>query len=68
MIGSVVSRSSFNQGVGGSIPARVTVSLSMTLNPEMLPVAVATVRECKSLRINALAKYHVMKRSLNPLI
>jgi len=29
-----------NQGVGGSIPALVDVSLSKTLNPEMLPVAV----------------------------
>jgi len=30
---------SFNQGVGGSIPALVDVSLSKTLNPELLPVA-----------------------------
>jgi len=29
---------SFNQGVGGSIP--VDVSLSKTLNPELLPLAV----------------------------
>jgi len=31
---------SFNQGVGGSIPALVYVSLSKTLNPECLSVAV----------------------------
>jgi len=31
--------------VGGSIPARVDVSLSKTLNPELLPVAVSTVYE-----------------------
>jgi len=37
---------SFNQGVGGSIPALVDVSLSKTLNPELLPVAVSTVYEC----------------------
>jgi len=30
---------SFNQGVGGSIPALVDVSLSNTLTPELLPVA-----------------------------
>jgi len=30
---------SFNQGVGGSILALVNVSLSKTLNPELLPVA-----------------------------
>jgi len=34
---------SFNQGVGGSIPALVDVSLSKTLNPELLPAAVSTV-------------------------
>jgi len=34
---------SFNQGVGGSIPALVDVSLSKTLNPELLPVAASTV-------------------------
>jgi len=28
-----------DQGVGGSIPALVDVSLSKTLNPELLPVA-----------------------------
>jgi len=37
---------SFNQGVGGSIPARVNVSLSKTLNPELLLVAESTVYEC----------------------
>jgi len=36
---------SSNQGVGGSIPALVDVSLSKTLNPEMLLVAVSTVCE-----------------------
>jgi len=35
----------FNQGVGGSIPAPVDVSLSKTLNPELLPVAVSTAYE-----------------------
>jgi len=42
--GSVVSRS-INQGVGGSIPALVEVSLSTALNPECLPVAVSTMYE-----------------------
>jgi len=40
-VGTVGQRSagtSFNQGVGGSIPARVDVSLSKTLSPEWLPV------------------------------
>jgi len=37
---------SFNQGVGGSIPALVDVSLSKTLHPELLPVAASTVCEC----------------------
>jgi len=37
---------SFNQGVGGSIPAQVDVSLSKTLNPELLPVVASTVYEC----------------------
>jgi len=37
---------SFNQGVGGSIPARVDVSVSKTLDPELLPVAASTVYEC----------------------
>jgi len=37
---------SSNQGVGGSIPALVDVSLSKTLNPELFPVAVSTVYEC----------------------
>jgi len=36
---------SFNQGVGGSIPALVDV-LSKTLHPELLPVAETTVYEC----------------------
>jgi len=34
---------SFYQGVGGSIPALVDVSLSKTLQPDLLPVAVSTV-------------------------
>jgi len=37
---------SFSQGVGGSISALVDVSLSKTLNPELLPVAVSMVYEC----------------------
>jgi len=36
----------FKQGVGGSIPALVDVSLSKTFNPEGLPVAASTVYEC----------------------
>jgi len=32
-----------NQGVGGSSPARVDVSLSKTPNPELLPGAASTV-------------------------
>jgi len=47
---------SFNQGVGGSIPALVDVSLSKTLNSELLPVAVSPVYQCKSLWIKASAK------------
>jgi len=37
---------SFHQGVGGSIPALVDLSLSKTLNPDLLPVAVSTVYKC----------------------
>jgi len=40
---------SFNQGVGGSIPALVDVSLSKTLNPELLSVVASTVCECNSI-------------------
>jgi len=47
---------SFNQGVGGSIPALVDVSLSKTLNPELLPVAESTVCECNMI----VSKYQVM--------
>jgi len=36
-------RSVFQSGVGGSIPALVDVSLSRTLDPELLPVAASTV-------------------------
>jgi len=35
-------RKKFNQGVGGSIPALVDVSLSKALNPELFPIAVST--------------------------
>jgi len=42
-MGEWVAVPSFNQGVGGSIPALVDVSLSKTLNPELLPVAASTV-------------------------
>jgi len=45
-MGEWVAVPSFSQGVGGSIPALVDVSLSKTLNPELLPVAVSTVYEC----------------------
>jgi len=34
---------SFNQGVGGSIPALVDFYLSKALNPELLPVAASRV-------------------------
>jgi len=51
---------SFNQGVGGSIPALVYVSLNKTLNPELLPVSVYKVHECKSLWKKASAKFNVM--------
>jgi len=37
--------------IRGSTPALVGVSLSKTPNPEMLPVAVSTVCDCKSLWI-----------------
>jgi len=39
-------RVTMGQGVGGSIPTLVDVSLSKTLNPELLPVAASTVYEC----------------------
>jgi len=45
-MGQWVAGPSFNQGVEGSIPALVDVSLSKTLNPELLPVAASTVYEC----------------------
>jgi len=58
-----------HQGVGGAIPALVDVSLSKTLNPELLPVAVFTVYECnifrlfeylfKKLKINSIYYYEV---------
>jgi len=38
-VGQWVAGPSFNQGVGGLIPAQVDVSLSKTLNPKLLPVA-----------------------------
>jgi len=43
-VGQWVAGPSFNQGVGGSIPALVDVSLSKTLNPELLPAATSTGR------------------------
>jgi len=48
-VGQWAAGPSFNQGVGGSIPALVDVSLSKTLNPELLPVAAFTVYECKGI-------------------
>jgi len=45
-MGQWLAGPSFNQGVGGSIPALVNMSLSKTLNPELLPVAASTVHEC----------------------
>jgi len=48
-MGEWVAGPSFNQGVGGSIPTLVDVSLSKILNPELLPVAVSTVNECNSI-------------------
>jgi len=45
-MGHWVAGPSFNQGVGGSIPALVDVSLSKTLNPELLRVAASTMYEC----------------------
>jgi len=47
MLGQWLAGPSFNQGVGGSIPALVDAPLSKTLNPELLPIAVCTVYECK---------------------
>jgi len=44
-VGQRLAGPSFNQGVGGSIPALVEESLSKTLNPERLPVAVSKVYE-----------------------
>jgi len=54
-MGQWVAGPSFNQGVGGSIPALVDVSLSKTLTPELLPVAESTVYDCKFLWIKASA-------------
>jgi len=48
-MGEWVAVPSFNQGVGDSIPALVDVSLSKTLNPELLPVAASTVYEFNSI-------------------
>jgi len=45
-MGQWVAGPSFNQEVGGSIPTLVDVSLSKTLNAELLPVAASTVYEC----------------------
>jgi len=45
-VGQWVAGLSFNQGVGGSIPALVDVSLSKTLNPELLLVPASMVYEC----------------------
>jgi len=45
-LASFILVGSFNQGVGDSISALVDVSLSKTLNPELLPVAVSRVYEC----------------------
>jgi len=42
-VDKLVAGGSFKKGVGGSIPALVDSSLSKTLNPELLPVAVSTV-------------------------
>jgi len=42
-MGQWLAGPALNQGVGGSIPAPVDVSLSKTLNPELLPVAASTV-------------------------
>jgi len=46
-VGQWLAGLSFDHEVGGSIPFLVDVSLSKTLNPELLPVAVSTVYECK---------------------
>jgi len=53
---------SSNQGVGGSIPALVDVSLSKTLNPEVLPVSVSTVFDCNRIvsRFGQKCQLHVM--------
>jgi len=63
-VGQWLADLSFIQGVGGSIPALVDVSLSKTLHPELLPLAVTTVYECnmivKLLCIKALEKLHEM--------
>jgi len=60
MIIIIIIGPSFNQGVGGSIPALVYVSLSKTLNPELLFVAASTVHEC-----NMIVNCFGLKRQLN---
>jgi len=48
-VGQWLAGLSFNQWVGGLIPALVDVSLSETLRPELLHVVVLTVYECNML-------------------
>jgi len=57
---------SLNQGVGGSTPALIHVSLSKTLHPELLPVAVSTVYGCKMvlwIKLNINFMYFYLKLS-----
>lgn len=46
VVGQWLAGPSFHQRVGGLIPALVGVSLSNTLNTELLPGAVSTMYEC----------------------
>jgi len=61
-VGQWLAGSSFNQGVGGSIPVPVDVSLCKPLNPEFLPVAMYTVYECHISRFgyNEMKKYFML--------
>jgi len=51
---------SFNQRIGGSIPALVDVSLSKTLNPDLLPVAELCLRGMNVRRFGALEQVVIM--------
>jgi len=62
-VGQCLERLSFNRVVGGSIPALVNVSLSKTLNPQLLSLDVSTVYEYN---MESVFEY-LKKRSMNKI-